>query len=950
MLSSRIQRNWRIIILTITICIMSIPAYSQYSGGTGEPNNPYQIATAQDLIDLGNEPNDYDKHFIMTADIDLDPEVTGIPAFNTAVIASLGRQEFRGVFDGNGFKISNLTIDGGYPRGYLGLFGSIYGAIIKNLGLENIEIYGDYNVGSVGGLVGRNSGSILNCYSTVAVTGGDSVGGLVGSNSGSISNCYSTGAVTGDDKVGGLSGRNSGSISNCYSTGVVIGDDDIGGIVGFNSSGNVMNCFWDIETSGISESAGGYGLSTAQMTIQETFISIGWDFVDESANGTSEIWQMPIETGYPVLSSFNGYTPITLNGDGSQNNPYLISNVADLGALYYYDSHAYYKLTSDIDLSDIQWSNAIIPVFNGSFDGNDFVIQDANIFGGGYSGLFGKIESAAVVMNLGLKNVFVSGSDYIGGLAGRNYGRITNCYSMGVVSGENSVGGLTGWNRGSVSNSFSTGLINGEDEVGSLVGNNYLGSISSSYNTGSVSGYTDVGGLVGENDRGDIIYCYSTAVVSGNSNVGGLVGFIDYGSGNSITNCYSVGKVSGISGVGGLVGTNYSYSNNITNCFWDTETSGQSKSAGGTGLLTAQMKIQSIFTSISCWDFVGESANGTSEIWQMPIEPGYPVLSSFNGYTPVILSGDGSQSNPYLISNAVDLGALYYYDNNAHYKLTSNIDLSDIQWSSTIIPVFNGSLDGNDFVIKNINIREGDFSGLFGKIGPTAFVTNLGLENVFVSGTEYVGGLAGHNSGSIKNCHSMGEVSGNESVGCLVGSNSSGIITNSFSTGSVSGNWRIGGLAGNNYGSISNCYATCFVDGENFYSGGLVAQNNGNIMNCYANGSVTGNKVVGGLVGYNSDNIINCYANGSVTGNKVVGGLLGENYFGSITSCFWDIETSGQSKSDSGTGKTTAEMQDVNTFLNVGWDFIGETDDGTEDIWWIDNGMDYPHLWWEVSE
>ena len=71
MLSARIQRNRGIVILTITICIMSIPAYAQYSGGTGEPNNPYQIATAQDLIDLGNESNDYDKHFIMTADIDL---------------------------------------------------------------------------------------------------------------------------------------------------------------------------------------------------------------------------------------------------------------------------------------------------------------------------------------------------------------------------------------------------------------------------------------------------------------------------------------------------------------------------------------------------------------------------------------------------------------------------------------------------------------------------------------------------------------------------------------------------------------------------------------------------------------------------------------------------------------------------------------------------------------
>lgn len=48
-------------------------AYAKYSGGTGEPNDPYQIATAVDLIALGEDANDYDKHFILTADIDLDP-------------------------------------------------------------------------------------------------------------------------------------------------------------------------------------------------------------------------------------------------------------------------------------------------------------------------------------------------------------------------------------------------------------------------------------------------------------------------------------------------------------------------------------------------------------------------------------------------------------------------------------------------------------------------------------------------------------------------------------------------------------------------------------------------------------------------------------------------------------------------------------------------------------
>jgi hypothetical protein len=51
---------------------------------------------------------------------------------------------------------------------------------------------------------------------------------------------------------------------------------------------------------------------------------------------------------------------------------------------------------------------------------------------------------------------------------------------------------------------------------------------------------------------------------------------------------------------------------------------------------------------------------------------------------------------------------------------------------------------------------------------------------------------------------------------------------------------------------------------------------------------------------------------------------------------------------DDSYGKTTAEMQRASTFLEVGWDFVDETENGTDDIWWIDEGKDYPRLWWEL--
>jgi hypothetical protein len=91
-----------------------------------------------------------------------------------------------------------------------------------------------------------------------------------------------------------------------------------------------------------------------------------------------------------------------------------------------------------------------------------------------------------------------------------------------------------------------------------------------------------------------------------------------------------------------------------------------------------------------------------------------------------------------------------------------------------------------------------------------------------------------------------------------------------------------------------------------------------------------------------------CYSTGAVisTGQDV-GGLVGSGG-GAATGCFWDTKTSGQAESAGGTGKTTAEMQTATTFLEAGWDFVGETANGTEDIWWILEGQDYPKLWWQA--
>jgi hypothetical protein len=486
MTRAKISRVLRTIPIVIAVCLVGIPAYAKYGGGSGTADDPYQIATAADLIALGESPEDYDKHFILTADIDLDPNLPGRKVFDKAVIAS-----FTGIFDGNGQTISNFSYTS-TNRDHAGLFEYLSAnARIKNLGLIGPKIVGKTNAGPlvgycsggaitncyvlrgsvsanlvVGGLVGSNYGTITNCYSTGSVSGNDHVGGLVGYNEGTISNCYSPASVTGTIRVAGLVSSNYGTITNCYSVGRVTGTTSVGGLVASNS-GTVYGCFWDIQTSHQTTSAVGTGLSTAQMQDIQTYLNAGWDFVGETENGTWEVWDMPQGGGYPVLAIFSGYTPLQLRGLGTPEDPYLISDALELGAMVYYNPNAHYRLAASINLSGIRWAMAVIPTFAGTFDGNNLTISHLTIKGEGYLGLFGRLTSGTQVKDLGVLDVNIIGShSHVGGLAGDNYGTMTHCYSTGAVSGNSAVGGLVGTNSGAMTDCHTTASVSGDICVG----------------------------------------------------------------------------------------------------------------------------------------------------------------------------------------------------------------------------------------------------------------------------------------------------------------------------------------------------------------------------------------------------------------------------------------------------------------------------------------------------
>jgi len=685
MMLSRHTTILRTIPFLLAICLVSLPAQAKYSGGTGEPKDPYQIATAADLIALGETPEDYDKHFILTADIDLDPNLPGRKVFDKAVIGF-----FYGVFDGGGQTISHLTMRG---ADNLGLFGQLAsGGEVKNFGVLHVNVTGSgayvgglvgynegivthcYSTGSasgkveVGGLVGQNGGHVTQCYSAGAVSGIFQVGGLVGQNSGHVTQCYSTGAASGENSVGGLVGFSGGGrVAQCYSTGAVSGNDSVGGLAGSTYDSIVTDCFWDTQTSGQVESRrGATGKTTAEMQTADTFLFWG-------VCGNEGVWTINEGNDYPRLWWENRPgTPIRrpaladlLPGTGTKSDPFCIYTPEQLNTvgLYPCEWGKQFKLMADIGLSGFDGKdgkpafNIIAPGgfgsvgdsccdffgtgFTGVFDGNGYSVSHMTAEGVGCLGLFGCLESGEV-RNLGVVDVNITGSgNYHGGLVGLNYfGHVTQCYSTGAVSGNDAVGGLVGLNWSTVTQCYSSGTVHGAGTasfsfggVGGLVGNNsYCGTVTQCYSTGPVSGNSL---MVSCGSGGDSWCGFSTVG-------GGLVGVND----GTVTQCYSSGAVSGGWDVGGLIGGGFG---TVTASFWDTQTSGkQCGSDGGIGKTTAEMQTASTFLNAG-WDFVGETVNGTGDTWWIVEGRACPRLTWEKN------AGPHTASAPYPPDGAIDV-------------------------------------------------------------------------------------------------------------------------------------------------------------------------------------------------------------------------------------------------------------------------------------------------------
>lgn len=335
-----------------------------------------------------------------------------------------------------------------------------------------------------------------------------------------------------------------------------------------------------------------------------------------------------------------------MTGSGTVGDPYVIWDVTDLQNIQL-NLNSYYELGQDIDASATtgwNWSvgRAVfegflpIAIFTGHFDGKDYKITDLYINRDFNDlerlGLFGGCDGA-VLSSILIRDCQISGESAWNGPAGivgalcadMDVSQVTRCSSSGSLYAYKAawqgiaVGGLLGQvvgvpaNPCIISQCYSTATVHGRMNQGSFGGD-----------------YISAGGLIAEIRRSTVTDCYARGSVRatwGASGLwlglwaGGLTGNSDDVD-NIHTNCYSTGFVT--CDIGGEFtrqsGHIQEYSpvggpGVVNNCFWDTQTSGQAASSGGTPKTTAEMKDQATFTG---WGF--------GSIWEMDPVGGYPIL------------------------------------------------------------------------------------------------------------------------------------------------------------------------------------------------------------------------------------------------------------------------------------------------------------------------------------
>lgn len=668
--------------------------------------------------------------------------------------------------------------------------------------------------------------------------------------------------------------------------------------------------------------------------------------------------------------SFSSLSAQFGGGAGSKQNPYQISRPEHLNELRdflgeeYKD--VYYLQTRDIDLGVAPWNvgPGWVPIgspensFQGNYDGGRYVIKGLTIDRPSSSSqaLFGRIENASL-SNIGLIDVNIRGYWYVAGIVSMIFhSSVECCFVTGTIEGYNRAGGIAAYMSGDTA----------DNELTAEVTNCYSrATITIRHPRGSYM----AGGIVGTIFSGRITHNYSTGLILGaysSSNSGAVIGFrfptsAPFVISRNYWNTETTGQIRGgpISWMG--VGkTTYELMQQQTYDEFDFNEVWRINEGETYPYLAWEVELyEHNIPLIPPQNLSLTPGNRNVNIsWNAPDErvctpDGYNVyrdgvrineqplvnrefsdtdIENFNIYqyqvsalytnrksmfttylyaAPYLFAGgSGTPEDPYLIETAEQLDGIRYV-NDRHFRQIADINLGTAPWNESTgwqpIGSLRGSYDGNGYCISNLTINRptSNMQGLFGDIQDTV-IKNIGLKNVNIVGSYYVGGLSGRiRNVTVERCFVTGKVSGSDYVGGVIG--------------------KMGGSSPG--GSIRDCYSSTAICLER--SDGGIVPSGGGIVGWRARGSVIRNYAVGAV-----------YSPWQSSSGAIIG--IGSGGEGEISYNYWNKETSVRNFGGPGVGggSTTYEMLFPETF--EGFDF--------GDVWRIDDGLSYPYLQWQGNE
>ena len=421
-----------------------------------------------------------------------------------------------------------------------------------------------------------------------------------------------------------------------------------------------------------------------------------------------------------------------LEGDGSEETPYLISSASDWNSVANYMannedylSSCYLKLTDNIDFADtaiVQFGNTRDGAFAGYLDGNGKTISgiDATADTSYFGGLFVELAAGAVVHDLTVEGKVTSDYACTGGIVGNLLGTLSSVVSrVEVVSTANSAAGIAGYGA---SGSSISECVN-------------EGSVSSSglYAAGIV-------GSVGKSFTGTCCVNRGTVTYTGEKELGYAAGVVGYGYNFNLNGCWNEGVVSAANadagGLAGVVGYLYSTSNNsalttLTGCY---NTSDISSAGGNAGVLLGGVSAVKL-TMDSCYNTGNITSTGSS--------------TNAGVYTAGVagtIFGSSSYSACWNSGNITSGGN------------------------------YTGGVLGYEVL-----------SGLTVSTSVTATVDNCWNLGEVTSTGNYAGGVAAYGLGTYTNIYNMGNVTAADYAGGLIGytKSSSATITTGYSAGTV---------------------------------------------------------------------------------------------------------------------------------------------------------------------